>query len=226
MPATQIPIWRGMTPTGAVLWKWSVLNYDALSVVIDQQDGDIARVIDSQGTLWLPGSLGGTYYPSGFYTWIKSEAVWKMDKNIEQIANALSNVSGQKPSVFFNTANSALTDSTTYYLVHMGVLSPSIGGFSRLPIKCGKVTGVRVNVYNASTIGSSESLTLRLKTDDGVESNVITTVLKVDANRNKYQSFTDLDIDVSDGNCWFEIDVPVMATNPNAVQIRIELIIE
>lgn len=37
---------------------------------------------DSQGTAWLPGSLGGTYYPKGLYysngiTWTKAEAPYQ-----------------------------------------------------------------------------------------------------------------------------------------------------
>jgi hypothetical protein len=32
-----------------------------------EADDTIAFVLNSQGTVWLPGGLGGTYYPSGWY---------------------------------------------------------------------------------------------------------------------------------------------------------------
>lgn len=41
--------------------------------------GQLAYVIDSEGTAWLPGTLGGTYYPKGHYVWTGS--AWLADKN-------------------------------------------------------------------------------------------------------------------------------------------------
>ena len=32
--------------------------------------GQLAYVEESQGTSWLPSTLGGTYYPRGFYLWM------------------------------------------------------------------------------------------------------------------------------------------------------------
>ena len=47
--------------------------------------GELAYVKNSQGTKWLPGTLGGTYYPAGFYLW--DGADWVSDRNA--IAEAL-----------------------------------------------------------------------------------------------------------------------------------------
>jgi len=47
--------------------------------------GDLAFVENSEGTQWLPNSLGGTYYPSGWYLW--NDPNWVSDKNA--IANQL-----------------------------------------------------------------------------------------------------------------------------------------
>jgi len=43
-----------------------VTNYDALPVA-STENGHLFWVQNSQGTSWLPGSLGGTFYPSGIY---------------------------------------------------------------------------------------------------------------------------------------------------------------
>lgn len=46
----------------------SQLTADSYSTLPSgEADDTIAFVLNSQGTAWLPGSLGGTYYPSGWY---------------------------------------------------------------------------------------------------------------------------------------------------------------
>lgn len=49
--------------------------------------GEIAYAQDSEGKQWLPGKLGGTYYPKGWYVWNGTE--WVSDRNA--IANQLEN---------------------------------------------------------------------------------------------------------------------------------------
>lgn len=41
--------------------------------------GQLAYVTDSQGTAWLPSTLGGSYYPKGWYVWNGTE--WVSDRN-------------------------------------------------------------------------------------------------------------------------------------------------
>ena len=41
--------------------------------------GNLAYVENSEGTKWLPGTMGGTYYPSGWYLWTGSS--WVSDRN-------------------------------------------------------------------------------------------------------------------------------------------------
>ncbi len=60
-----------------------VENYSSL--VDGENIGEMSYVENSQGTSWLPSSLGGTYYPSGFYLW--NGANWISDRNA--IANQL-----------------------------------------------------------------------------------------------------------------------------------------
>lgn len=55
-------------------------------------NGQLAYVYNAQGTKWLPGTIGGSYYPAGFYAWDGS--LWVSDRNaiVEQLAlNTLSN---------------------------------------------------------------------------------------------------------------------------------------
>lgn len=56
-------------------------------LVSGAQEGDLAYVEESQGTLWLPSTVGGTYYPKGWYVWNGSQ--WVSDRNA--IANQLEN---------------------------------------------------------------------------------------------------------------------------------------
>lgn len=59
------------------------LNYSALPN--GAQSGEVAYVKESEGTQWLPSTLGGAYYPAGWYVW--DGTVWVSDRNA--IADAL-----------------------------------------------------------------------------------------------------------------------------------------
>ena len=50
-----------------------------------EEIGDLAYVENSEGTAWLPSTVGGTYYPAGFYLWDGN--FWVSDRNA--IANQL-----------------------------------------------------------------------------------------------------------------------------------------
>ncbi len=70
--------------------KYNVLNYSALSSILDQELYDFAYVRQSQGIKWLPGSLGGTYYGAGLYMW--NGSTWVEDKtNIYQEIDSILN---------------------------------------------------------------------------------------------------------------------------------------
>lgn len=51
---------------GTTGWSGMALNYSALPAAASHT-GEVYLVLDSQGTSWLPGWLGGTYYPKGLY---------------------------------------------------------------------------------------------------------------------------------------------------------------
>lgn len=67
-------------------------NYTELLTVTGQQLFEFVEVQNSQGTQWLPGSIGGTYYGSGLYYWNGTE--WKHDNDkiyeaLQQFVDAL-----------------------------------------------------------------------------------------------------------------------------------------
>ena len=75
------PIATG-TPGDSVITQ-QVASYSNL--VAGTVTGQLAYVESAQGTTWLPGGLGGSYYPAGLYLW--TGASWVSDRNA--IATAL-----------------------------------------------------------------------------------------------------------------------------------------
>lgn len=53
-------------------------------LVSGQEVGNLAYVSTSQGTKWLPGNLGGTYYSKGFYIWNGTDWVSDVDEIADQ----------------------------------------------------------------------------------------------------------------------------------------------
>jgi len=91
----QIPVIIGAGGSGgSAVWKYNVDNYSDLSSIPSPQEGEIARVRFSQGTKWLPGTLGGSYYPSGFYEY--RSGTWEIDETIEAVAEELENLIATK----------------------------------------------------------------------------------------------------------------------------------
>jgi len=121
-------------------------NYTDLQAVTGMTDGDLAYVVNAQGTQWLPGTIGGSYYPNGIY--IYATGTWTSDRNAiayqlhlddERIdaleANEFANI------ILVNQSNVATTlggtiDSTKEYFIDgkidMGTTQIEVpaGGFS------------------------------------------------------------------------------------------------
>lgn len=219
MPTQQVPLPFGMTPTGAILWKWSVLNYDALSSLTDQIDGEIARVIEPQGTKWLPGSLGGTYWPSGLYTWVEAEAKWKMDATIEQIADALNNASGGLTSLLWSTTSFNPADSTTYYFaaIQGQAASTALSAWQRhkLPAAASEFT---LNIgYLRTNSASNEGVTITLNNHTKATSVNFTANWDMGTLSPQVYNAT-LACDAND-DISISIDTPAWATNPLSVRV-------
>lgn len=128
---------------------------------------------------------------------------------------------------YFNLSNLTPTDSTTYYMGQQTSMSTSTIAFARIPIRAGTVNRVDINLYVASTLGSGESITVKLVTNNGSQVDTISTDLTADdAGRNNYQSKTGLGLTVVDGLSWIQIETPAWVTNPVAVQFRVEVHVE
>lgn len=87
--------------SGELQIKYNVENYTELLTVESPNLYDFAYVRESQGTTWLPGSLGGSYYGSGLYMWDGDS--WTEDdtevfQQLDQILNALQDLQNNKVS--------------------------------------------------------------------------------------------------------------------------------
>jgi len=60
-------------------FAFTATNYTTLLTLTGMQDGDLAYVTNAQGTPWMPGTIGGTYYPNGIY--IYTTGTWTSDRN-------------------------------------------------------------------------------------------------------------------------------------------------
>jgi len=63
--------------------------------------GELAYVNSSQGTAWLPGTLGGTYYPEGWYVW--NGTAWVSNRN--DISNELNDIETNKQDLLVSSVN-------------------------------------------------------------------------------------------------------------------------
>jgi len=86
--------------------KYNVENYTELLSVTGQNLYDFAYVREQQGTSWLPGSLGGTYYGAGLYMW--DGVLWVESKtNIYNELNNILNSKSDKHQTEYNVKNIA-----------------------------------------------------------------------------------------------------------------------
>jgi len=83
----SVKFWNGVeyknVQTDSIIVGQRAANYSAL--VPGNYIGELAYVNASQGTKWLPGGMGGSYYPQGWYIW--DGVIWISDRN--SIANQL-----------------------------------------------------------------------------------------------------------------------------------------
>lgn len=127
---------------------------------------------------------------------------------------------------YMHTNGTNLSDVADYFIMNTNtLLGNTNNSTARTPIKGGTVREVHLNTYVGGTFGSAEDATVTLETNDGAESNVISTTVKFDA-RNNYYSFTGLSWAISDGLSWVKLDTPTYVTNPTAAKIVITVYIE
>ncbi len=127
----------------------TVANYSLL--VDGTTDGDLAYVQTSEGTSWLPGTLGGSYYPAGIYLW--AGGAWTSDRNA--IANQLED-SKREYEIRVTQQNKGTTlggtiDSTKVYLLD-GIIDM---GTTQITVPASGIS-IKGETFDVSGLMSSE----------------------------------------------------------------------
>lgn len=135
-------------------FAFTASDYNELLTLSGMTDGDLAYVVNSQGTQWLPGSLGGNYYPNGIYVYVTG--AWQSDRNAIALQLATNEDKLLDNQIIVNQDNFATTiggtiDSTKEYFLD-GVIDM---GTTQIIVPS---TGLTIRGYNfdASGLVSSE----------------------------------------------------------------------
>jgi hypothetical protein len=127
---------------------------------------------------------------------------------------------------YSHSSGTNLADNSDYFITGNGTLmGNTVNTNAHIPAPTGTVTRVDINTYYGGTIGTSEDSTVTLFTNNGVESNVVSTTVKFNA-RNSYYSITGLNWSITDGLSYIVLDTATWATNPTAAKIQINVFIE
>jgi len=113
-----------------------------------EHSGEYYFVENSQGTAWLPGTMGGTYYKAGLY--YSTGLVWKSDKSPFQ-ATLSDVISGVVTDQFVSPAT--LAGYMTNGISASNLLSGTIPD-GRFPATLPAANGSNLTVLNASNLGS------------------------------------------------------------------------
>ena len=130
----------------------------------------------------------------------------------------------QTTADFFAFASNTYADSTSYYIgqaLNPVTATSQTGGVA---LKAGVITACIISAYNGGTVGSNENCTLNLVhgTNYGTTS-LIANDVKIDANRQSARYVSGLNITVTECSSLININIPVLATNPNGLQLRITI---
>jgi hypothetical protein len=129
--------------------------------------------------------------------------------------------------MYFNTNTSPLADNTSYlFTVNTSLSAGSIANTPGMPLPIGTIVGWRLTTYNASTIGSNETGTLKLLWDDGTSDVTLSNTITWDGNRTAVFSGTLSQAITSVFPSWAFINTPTFVTNPTAVKMILILQME
>ncbi len=133
-------------PISQVAQKYSLLQSGG------NVNGTLSYVYESEGTSWLPNSLGGTYYPAGFYTW--NGSIWVSDRNA--IANQIelnklnSRVTVTQDNYSVKLAN---IDSTKEYFLDGEII---VSSGTQIDLSGGKNINMKGYNFNLSGLKTAE----------------------------------------------------------------------
>ena len=157
-----------------------VANYSALPPVATVI-GDFFWVENSQGTQWLPGSLGGTYYPKGMY--YSNGVTYEYTETPYQASQTEVN-SGTNDSKFVTPLT--LTNATV--ITNKVVSNSNIIGNTNTKITYDS-KGLVTAGTNATTIDIADSINKRYQTDNQQLFNDVTSSIQTQLN-NKQNNIT------------------------------------
>jgi hypothetical protein len=128
--------------------------------------------------------------------------------------------------MYFNTNTTALSDITTYSFTVNTSLTTNINQTPGMTLPIGTIVGWRLTTYNASTIGSSETGTLKLFYDTGPSEVTLSSAITWDGNRTAIFSGSASEVISSVVPSWASVTTPTFATNPTAVKMILILQME
>lgn len=128
--------------------------------------------------------------------------------------------------IYFNTNAAALSDTTTYSFTVNTSLTTNINQTPGMTLPIGTIVGWRLTTYNASTIGSSETGTLKLVYGTGPSEVTLSNAITWDGNRTAIFSGSASEIISSVVPSWASVTTPTFATNPTAVKMILILQME
>ena len=130
--------------------RYNVLNYSEL-ITKTPNLYDLAYVRESQGTPWLPGSVGGDYYANGLYMWDGVNWI-EDDTNIHFVLDALIN----EHQVLYINSDMTLPDSANF----KGTLT--IKNISTTTLNIETTVLDKLEDEDTQEIGPGDSFTIKL----------------------------------------------------------------
>lgn len=135
----------GQTPSEASFSK-TAQNYTALASEDGSVIGELAYAFESEGTKWLPLTLGGTYRPQGVYVWDSTDWVSDRTAIAQQLQLNLDAIEGKVDKVFMGWVQYSDTQYT-----QASPLTISGNVRTRLTNDAGLIIDL-VNMFGADTI--------------------------------------------------------------------------
>ena len=131
------------------IFRFRADDRTALLLETGMVTGDLAYVENAEGTKWLPGTLGGSYYPKGIY--IYNGAAWESDRNaiVEQL---------EKNRAIVDTVNPTVTDDDTVGTHQVGqvwINSTTGDVFAAVDLSTGASFWVQLNGGGGSPSGAA-----------------------------------------------------------------------
>jgi len=122
-------------------------NYTDLQSITGMTDGDLAYVVNAEGTQWLPGTMGGTYYPNGIYVY--ATGTWTSDRNAISYQLSIDDARIDKHDEYWGETDSTSTKSGLDLFIDLGNTSFGIAsGHYHIVDSGGTITEV---AYTGST---------------------------------------------------------------------------